>query len=225
MTYSLGFRVPLDVDLAMGWDWLSSPTAVGFRLQWRDRAGFSPASRSMTASTLATIAAASMEKAAAASRGRRRSFGPSPSGLCLRQVRGPVQLPLLSFRRAEATAGAGRRQILGSGFEVRLDFLLVAPKKPGHRWPGFRTLRSWATSRVRESTELASEPLRLDGQSDTLPGPSGCAGSAPKPIRPRVPDSSKSLRSQSSSDMQGCPLTYPYGVTPYSADGNGKMGA
>ncbi len=28
----------------------------------------------------------------------------------------------------------------------------------------------------------------LDDYSDTLPGPSGCIGSAPKPIRPRVPE-------------------------------------
>ena len=33
-------------------------------------------------------------------------------------------------------------------------------------------------------------------QSDTLPGPSGCIGLAPKPSRPRVPERSKRARSQ-----------------------------
>jgi len=45
---------------------------------------------------------------------------------------------------------------------------------------------------------------RASDQSETLPGPSGCAGSAPRPIRPRVPDSSNALRSQSSSEKHGC---------------------
>lgn len=36
---------------------------------------------------------------------------------------------------------------------------------------------------------------RDNSQFDTPPGPSGCAGVAPKPSRPRVPDRSKPARS------------------------------